>query len=117
MWPPIRVYTNSVSVYWFFKGGKKPHAEIVLHAFCGLLIFFINKLFRKIISRIPLEFHTVLTQIRLDILSGLIWVKTVCKDYQHMIKIVKAVGSPESSPPAAPSSSSSSSDESDSSQT
>ena len=45
--------------------------------------FFQNQLFRKILSRIPSECQIVWIQIRPDILSGLIWVQTVCKGYQQ----------------------------------
>ena len=41
--------------------------------------FFQSQLFGKILSGIPLECQTVWIQIRPDILSGLIWVQTVCK--------------------------------------
>ena len=51
--------------------------------FCRLLIFFQNKLFRKILSEIPSECQTVWTLIRPDYLSGLIWVETVCQGYQQ----------------------------------
>ena len=45
--------------------------------------FFSNQPFLKITSGIPSECQTVLIQIRLDVLSGLIWVQTVCKCYQQ----------------------------------
>ena len=35
----------------------------------------------------PLECQTVLIQIRADVLSGMTWVQTVCKDYQQTIKV------------------------------
>ena len=35
----------------------------------------------------PLQFQTVWIQIKSDILLGLIWVQTVCKDYQQMKKL------------------------------
>ena len=55
------------------------------HAFLlSAVFFFQNKLFRKILSGIPSECQTVWIQIRPNILSGLIWVQTVCKDYQQM---------------------------------
>ena len=53
--------------------------------FCHLLIFFKINFFRKIISEILSECQTDWTQIRPDIISGLIWVQTVCKRYQQMI--------------------------------
>ena len=45
--------------------------------------FFQNHFFQKILSGIPSECRTVWIQIRPDILSGLIWVQTVYKDYQQ----------------------------------
>ena len=46
--------------------------------------FFQNQLFGKIISGIPSECQTDWVQIRPDILSGLIWVQSVCKGYEQM---------------------------------
>ena len=40
---------------------------------------FQNHLFQKMFWGIPSECHTVWIQIMADILSGLIWVQTVCK--------------------------------------
>ena len=51
--------------------------------FCRLLIIF-NQFFWQIHPAIPSECQTVWIQIRPDILTGLIWVKTVCKSYQRM---------------------------------
>ena len=45
--------------------------------------FFQNQLFQKILSVIPSECQTDWIQIRPDILSGLIWLQTVCKSYQQ----------------------------------
>ena len=45
--------------------------------------FFQNQIFRKILSGIPFECQTDWIQIRPDILSGLIWVQSVCKGYQQ----------------------------------
>ena len=56
---------------------------------CYLLICFQNQLFRKILSCIPSEWQTVWIQIRPDILSGLIWVQTVCKIDQQMALVGK----------------------------
>ena len=39
--------------------------------------------FRKILSGIPSEYQTDLIRIRPDILSGLIWVQSVCKGYEQ----------------------------------
>ena len=54
--------------------------------FCRLLIFFQNIIFQKIFK----EYHqcqTVWIQIRPGILSGLIWIQTVCTDYQQTTKV------------------------------
>ena len=45
--------------------------------------FFQNLFFRKIILGIPLECQAVWIQIRPDVMSGLMWVQTVCKGYQQ----------------------------------
>ena len=45
--------------------------------------FFQNQLFRKILSQISFGCGTDWIQIRPDIMSGLIWVQTVCKNYQQ----------------------------------
>ena len=50
----------------------------ILNAFLSSADFFQNQLFRKILSGIPSECQTDWTQIRPDILSGLILVQTVC---------------------------------------
>ena len=49
--------------------------------------FFQNQLFRKTLSGIPSVCQRVWIQIRPDILSGLIWVQTVCRGYQQMTKV------------------------------
>ena len=51
---------------------------------CG---FFLINFFQKNLSRIPLECQTVWTQIRPDVLSGLIWFQTVCTSYQQTTKV------------------------------
>ena len=51
-------------------------------SFCCLWIFK-----KKNLLGILSECQTVLIQIRPDVLSGLIWVQTVCKDYQQMTKV------------------------------
>ena len=45
--------------------------------------FFQNHLFRKILSEIWSGSQTVWIQVRLDKMSGLTWVQTVCKCYQQ----------------------------------
>ena len=41
----------------------------------------------KILSGIPTEFQTVWVQFRTDVVSVLIWVQTVWKDYQQTTKV------------------------------
>ena len=45
--------------------------------------FFQNRLFQKILLGLQSECQTVSIQISFNILSGLIWVHTVCKGYQQ----------------------------------
>ena len=61
----------------------------IMHVFFPSADFFQNQHFQKILSAIPSEYQTVCTQIRPDILSGLIWVQTVCKDYQQATPVGK----------------------------
>ena len=61
---------------------------------CFLLsadFFFEINYFEKIILGIPSECQTVWIQIRPDILSGLIWVQTVCQGYQQMTLVGKGL--------------------------
>ena len=51
--------------------------------FCRLLIFFKIKFFEKILSALPSECQTILIQIRLDVLSSLIWIQPICKIYKQ----------------------------------
>ena len=53
--------------------------------------FFQNHLFQKNLSGIQTECQRVWIQIRPNIVSGLIWVLTVCKNYQQMTLVDKAV--------------------------
>ena len=70
---------NSDIAYW-----------VILHAFLKSVDFFQNLFFfRKILSGLPLECQTVWIKIRPDILSGLVWVPTVCKCYQTRILVGK----------------------------
>ena len=55
----------------------------------ALLIFFQKQLFRKIHSGIPTECQTIWIQIMPNILSCLIWVRTVCKGYQQTALVGK----------------------------
>ena len=63
--------------------GKLFASWVIFRAFLSSADFFQNQLFRKILSGIPSECQIVFIQIRPDVLSGLIWVQTVCKSYQQ----------------------------------
>ena len=63
---------------------------VIFHAFCCLLIFQ-NHLFWKILSGIPSKCQAIWIQVRPIILSGLIWVKTVCKGYQQTTLVGKSL--------------------------
>ena len=66
------------------------HQLCLLSCFFGrLLIFFQNQLFQKILSGILSECQTVWILIRPDVLSGLIWVQTVCTSCQQTTLVVK----------------------------
>ena len=54
---------------------------------CRLLTFFKNELFQKNLSGTLFQCQTVWIQFRTDIMSVLIWVQTVCKDYQQTTKV------------------------------
>ena len=74
--------SSSSQLIWIFTGGI-PKLNSLPTEFCMLfrhLLFFFFKInfFQKILSGIQSECQTVLIQIRPDILSGLIWVQTVC---------------------------------------
>ena len=56
---------------------------VIFHVVCHLLIVFKINFFRKFFQEYH-ECQTVWIQIRPDILSGLIWVQTVCIGYQKM---------------------------------
>ena len=62
---------------------------VIFHDFLSSADFFQNQFFLKILSGIPPECQTVWIQIRPDILSGLVWVKTVCKSYQQTTLVDK----------------------------
>ena len=54
----------------------------------GSTVFLVlNFLFQEILSGTISECQTVWIQIRIHILSVLIWVQIVCKDDQHMTKV------------------------------
>ena len=56
--------------------------------FCPQWIFFFKiNFFKKYLSGIPSECQIIWIQIRPDILSGLIWIQTVCKGYQQTTKV------------------------------
>ena len=54
---------------------------------------FRNILVRNILAGIPSECQAFWIQIRPDVLSGLIWVLTVCKGYQQMTLVGKELKS------------------------
>ena len=56
-----------------------PTLGVILYAFVQFLLF--ADFFRKVLSGTPPECQTVWIQIRPNILSGLVWVQTVCKGY------------------------------------
>ena len=57
--------------------------------FCHLLIFlFSSSFFPKIITEIEFEWQAVWIYIRPNILSGMIWVQTVCRGYHQATKVV-----------------------------
>ena len=54
---------------------------------CSMTFFFKINFFKNFFQeyqKLPSESQTVWIQIRPDILSDMIWVQTVCKDYQQM---------------------------------
>ena len=51
--------------------------------------FFLKSTFSKRVSRLVSECQTVWVEIRPNVLSGLIWVQTVCKGYQQMTLVGK----------------------------
>ena len=60
-----------------------PSTSALVYVLLSSADFFQNQLFREILSAIPLECQKVWIQIRPNILSGLIWIQTVCKSYQQ----------------------------------
>ena len=68
--------TNSIDE---FVNGIAPCMLGNFACFLSSADFFQNHFFRKTLSGIPSECQTVWIQTRPDILSGLIWVQTVCK--------------------------------------
>ena len=63
---------------------------VIFHAFLSSADFFQNQFFQKILSGIPSECQMIWIQIGLDFMSSLIWVQTVCKDYQQTKNVVAA---------------------------
>ena len=52
-------------------------------AFLSSADFFQNQIFQKHLSGIPSDYQTNWIQIRPHIMSGLVWVQSVCKDYEQ----------------------------------
>ena len=64
---------------------------VILHAFLSSAAFFQTQLFLSILSGIPSECQIVWIQVRPNILSGLIWVQSVCKSYQQTTLVGKII--------------------------
>ena len=62
---------------------------IILHAFLSSADFLQGHFLEKKLSEIPSESQTVWNHIRPNVLSGLIWVQTVCKGYQQKTLVSK----------------------------
>ena len=82
------------------KSGVLAHFVLEVLSFCMLFSsyfssadFFQNQNFRKTLPGIPPECQTVWIQIRPNILSGLIWVQTVCKCYQQTTQVCRVIPS------------------------
>ena len=84
-WSVCIVNSNPTTIYTLTFC---PPSEI-FHSFLSSADFFQNQLFRKNLSGIPSECQTDWIQIRPTILSGLIWVQSVCKDYDQMTLVDK----------------------------
>ena len=57
--------------------------------FLSFADFFSKLIYSKISSGMPTECQTVWIRIRGNVLLDLIWVQTVCKDYQPMTQVGK----------------------------
>ena len=68
---------------WLNTEADKKVCLRLAYVFCRLLIFFKINFFKNITSGIPSKCQTVCIQIRPGVLSGLIWVQTICKGYQQ----------------------------------
>ena len=60
---------------------------VIMRAYLTSADFFQNYFFRKVLSEIPSECQIVWIQIRPDILSGLIWIQSVCICYWHTTQV------------------------------
>ena len=69
---------------------SRNYYRFVACLFVSVLFFFFSKLHQSTSSfwKILSECQTVWIQIRPDILSGLIWVQTVCKGYHQLTTLV-----------------------------
>ena len=79
--PPISLALSFFSVSQFNSQSLPPGKFLTL--FCRLQIFYKINYFEKLFPGIPSQCQTVWIQIWRDILSGLIWVQTDCKNYQQ----------------------------------
>ena len=84
----VRMVSCEVAASLKSKYTKVPPRKF-WYAFCRLLIFFKINFFEKFFQEYNQSVKTVWIQIRLDILSGLIWIQTVYKGYQKMTLVDK----------------------------
>ena len=91
------MYSQTSTVLYEVQCRKKLYEELLQFCppgkffmlFCFVRIFFKINFFEKIISGIPSEYQTDWIQIRPDISSGLIWIQSVCKDYEQKTPVDK----------------------------
>ena len=70
------------TMHMFTKPHRPPPPCVMIYAFCRLLIFS-KSTFPIFFSAVPSQCQTNWIQIRPDVLSGLIWVKSVCNVYEQ----------------------------------
>ena len=81
----IIIFTNNINGHILLKLFA---CWDILHDFLSSTEFFKINFFQIILSGIPSECPTVWIWVRLDVLSGLTWVQTVCKNYQQTANFV-----------------------------
>ena len=82
-------YLSYSSCLVFFVTGALIICMLGLFMIFVVCIFFQNQLFQKFLSGIPSECQTGWSQVRPDIVSGLIWFQSVCKSYQQTTSVDK----------------------------